>query len=559
MSSRQKQRLKQQLGIHELTAAVNGVKGPGENDESDDNEDENDDEEGDCAVQNINRRSAFAVIENDSDSEEQSSCEELLADDVPNSRQEKAKFQHQQKQKVSKKKTKKPPKKNHQYDDQLESLARCIETAGLNSNEEIPFLECRRNKLFEIDEKNLDVDKVMKKRFGARALAANGDDEHNGVGVGANRRHLRLPSSKKLLFGSPKDDWSKPPSLAGGGYSLVRDDSYPTYYEAGQVPAGSWFRLEWSEEYGRLNNAYRAVQNSGDANQLVVFLSQYPYHLDGLLQLAMVFAKTGQMDRASDLVRRCLFCLEVSFCETFRPTKGEGHRVDPTLQQNSALFTGLFRHIQLTSMLGCPGVAADIAVFLFALCPEGDPMHVLLLLDYFMVCSGRFEQMLAWVGASNDANAEMWRLESVTSMYERTEKLGQGYWSSSVLIGASPFTLASMEGMRSEASGSSSSASSEGASGSSGTLGLWCLPNWWFSLALAAFNEEIRLSRVEASATERTPPRHDLSSAILRCALLKWPFILSVLVGNKKTGIEGKSLNWRSVLTSPFFSCASQR
>jgi hypothetical protein len=37
--------------------------------------------------------------------------------------------------------------------------------------------------------------------------------------------------------------------------------------------------------------------------------------LTGFLQIAMVFARTGQMDRAVDLTRRALYCYECAFIE----------------------------------------------------------------------------------------------------------------------------------------------------------------------------------------------------------------------------------------------------
>ncbi len=82
----------------------------------------------------------------------------------------------------------------------------------------------------------------------------------------------------------------------------------PSYDESPRQ--GAWFRFQWSDEYASLHRQYCIVQNSGDANRLVLFLSRNPFHVDGFLQLAMVFARTGQMDRAAELVRRCLFCLE---------------------------------------------------------------------------------------------------------------------------------------------------------------------------------------------------------------------------------------------------------
>jgi hypothetical protein len=592
MSSRQKQRLQQQLLQEQLKRADKGkatvtaaVQAEEDSDESaDDNDNDNEGEVVAGTVAAPPKKSVFAMMADDDDSDSCSSSSSGHHDDSDGETQTKSKPQQQQQSNKSSKNSKKNSKKNakkkslQRYDESVEALARSIEGAAVgNSNNNTSSASADtaisayagsalvRNKLFEIDEKNLDVDKVMKKRFGARVLAGDGDDNEGGH-HGPGRRHLRIPANRRLLFGLPKDDWSKAPTIAGGGYSFIRTDSIPAYYAAAEsvlgskAPAGSWFHLEWSEEYYRVHHSYELVQNTGDANQLVVFLSQYPYHLDGLLQLAMVFARTGQMDRASDLVRRCLFCLEISFCDTFRPTKGEGHRVDPTLQQNSALFTALFRHMQLTNMLGCPGVATDIGIFLYALCPEGDPMHTLLLVDHFMVCAGRFDQLLAWTGAASDADSDMWSLDRIVAALENSNMCGCGYWSSTIEIGLSPFSLAALDPANASASSSSTSSRTSSAQPS---LGLWCLPNWWFSLALAAFNEEFKQSRnAEYGGSVKMPGGGGsscLSSAILQCALLQWPFILQQLVSSKKSGLEGKSLNWRTVLGCPFFSKAASR
>jgi len=93
---------------------------------------------------------------------------------------------------------------------------------------------------------------------------------------------------------------------------------------------------------------------------LVSFLSQHPYQVEGFLQLAMVFARTGNMDRAGDLVRRSIYCLESVFIEPFKPYHGYC-RMDSNLKENSPLFLALFRHMQMTCMLGCPSISANIA------------------------------------------------------------------------------------------------------------------------------------------------------------------------------------------------------
>jgi Transcriptional repressor TCF25 len=65
-----------------------------------------------------------------------------------------------------------------------------------------------------------------------------------------------------------------------------------------------WFTYKWSSDYARTQRAFETVQATADPNNLAILVSQCPHHTDALLQLAMVFAHTGQMDRASEFIRR---------------------------------------------------------------------------------------------------------------------------------------------------------------------------------------------------------------------------------------------------------------
>lgn len=62
--------------------------------------------------------------------------------------------------------------------------------------------------------------------------------------------------------------------------------------------------IRWSSEYAQLQDRFHQVQATADPNNLALMLAQSPHHADALLQLAMVFAHTGQMDKASEFVRR---------------------------------------------------------------------------------------------------------------------------------------------------------------------------------------------------------------------------------------------------------------
>jgi hypothetical protein len=173
--------------------------------------------------------------------------------------------------------------------------------------------------LLSCDGKELDVDLIMRRRFGGIATQ-NADKERAlpAEKVKGKYRKLLMPKAKpsvnrRAVFGSPKEDWpKKPPSYVAGGIRMVQVissadsgsgsdvgeghplNSYPAWQQS--LYAGRhWFTFQWSAEYRQLQGKFERVQSSGDANLLVHFLSQNPYHLDGLLQLSMIFARTGDI------------------------------------------------------------------------------------------------------------------------------------------------------------------------------------------------------------------------------------------------------------------------
>ena len=324
------------------------------------------------------------------------------------------------------------------------------------------------------DLKLLDIDTIMKRRFGGMAIDRAGDEEAGeqvagGMG-GRERRMLAATAaankskaksnkiiSKRLIFGIPKDDWVKPPSFSGGGMGMTNYN--PVKINTTEMPY-QYFKFIYSEEFSRLHEQYLIVSNSGDVNRLAMFLSQYPYHPEGFVQLAMVFARTGHMDRAVDFIRRAIYCLECAFCESFKPlTTGQQStvkggvlnqqwgglfRIDPNLPENVVFFTALFRHMQMSAMLGCPSVSVEVAKIIYSLDPAIDRYNILLVLDYFLVSSGRNEDLLKFMGLLSDTTlAVSTPIISTSTLNEgiegnnTTKKLTLSIWDIDVMEGKS--------------------------------------------------------------------------------------------------------------------------
>ena len=100
----------------------------------------------------------------------------------------------------------------------------------------------------------------------------------------------------------------------------------------------------------------------------------------------MVFARTGYMDKSSECIKLALYNIEHSFSEFYKPQLGM-YRMNATVKENSIYFNALFRYAQVTAMLGCPTVSSAVGILLLSLDPLGDPMHILLVLDFYLLAS----------------------------------------------------------------------------------------------------------------------------------------------------------------------------
>ena len=100
----------------------------------------------------------------------------------------------------------------------------------------------------------------------------------------------------------------------------------------------------------------------------------------------MVFARTGHMDKSSECIKLALYNVEHSFSELYKPYLGN-FRMDASMRENSFYFHTLFRYAQTSAMLGCPTVSAAVGIILLSLDPLGDPMYILLSLDFYLLAS----------------------------------------------------------------------------------------------------------------------------------------------------------------------------
>jgi hypothetical protein len=427
-----------------------------------------------------------------------------------------------------------------------------------------------------VNPKWLDVDDVMRRRFGGRNVGADEEPatedrrrrSHQSRGP---NRHKSSLHNRRHVFGNAKEDWPRPVTFVCGGMSVQQTPPPP----GTASPHTVWFRYHWSGEYTRLQQSFEVVRNTGDVNMLALFLARHPHHLEATVQLGMVFARTGHMDRAADLIRRCLYYLESAHTEAFRPyvaleggtggeedSRGRGVsaavrcRMDCDDRQNRVLFTALFRHVQMVSMLGCPSVAADVGRSLLSLDPGRDPMQMLLFLDHFLLLAGREGET---EGFCSSQAAETLCLPRRQTEPKRRAPAGDSS-SRDVHSGKGRYLLDEL------------------------------LPSWALSRSLAKLLQEAKQRR-EGSAVwstagrklnsgEEVSPNQLGAVDLLRTCLERFPYVLPFIVSSSSHvlasavssgggrgwllggggGADGQVVSfssWRQVLDHPFFKCFS--
>ena len=106
------------------------------------------------------------------------------------------------------------------------------------------------------------------------------------------------------------------------------------------------------------------------------------------------------MDKSSECIKLALYIIELTFSDFYKPHLGV-YRMDATVRENSLYFNALFRYAQVTAMLGCPTVSSAVGILLLSLDPLGDPMHILLALDFYLLASNKHSTLKAIYHADN--------------------------------------------------------------------------------------------------------------------------------------------------------------
>ncbi|KAF6774003.1 hypothetical protein AHF37_06798 [Paragonimus kellicotti] len=159
-----------------------------------------------------------------------------------------------------------------------------------------------------------------------------------------------------------------------------------------KLPCGS-YTFTHSKEYRNTQKSFYLALNSMDPNNLAHILTDFPYHVDCLLQLSGILLHQDNSEMSMDLLERVLHAYQSAFHPCFNPALGTC-RLDYRRQENRGLFVALFRYAILIGSRGCYRNALDYCKILLSLDVDNDPLAALLMIDHYALLSGQFDFLL---------------------------------------------------------------------------------------------------------------------------------------------------------------------
>lgn len=264
--------------------------------------------------------------------------------------------------------------------------------------------------LLNIQHKNLNAVNEMRRMFGSKVIQT---EKGSGRLVKNKRtRNARnvaaVPNSRTTWLVTPKDTW-QPVSRIGismnlahqhhGDLQVLSPTGGPsgTTVSGGGPPQGStdviYFNFEHNKAYRALQERFLAAVESNDTENIVRILDSQPYHIDSLIQLGELCKMSEEMATAADLIEHVIYALESAFHPMFSLTAGNC-RLDYRRQENRAIFVSLFKHAQYLEGRACPRTALEIAKLIMTFDPIGDPLAMILAIDYYAIRSRQFEWLI---------------------------------------------------------------------------------------------------------------------------------------------------------------------
>ncbi|XP_067002912.2 ribosome quality control complex subunit TCF25 [Anabrus simplex] len=223
--------------------------------------------------------------------------------------------------------------------------------------------------LLSIKHKNLNPNNELRRIFGSKIIQTEQSKRR-----GRGRAYV-----KSTWLVSPKENW---PHVGKTGISMRMEKKDCVQY----------FCYEHSANYQQVEKKFLEAVDSLNPDNIVMLINSNPYHVDALIQLSDLCKMSEDLQMAAELNERALYCLECAFHPLFSMAKGNC-RLDYRRQENRALFIALFKHLTFVGQRACYRTALELCKLLLSLDFEGDPLAVILCIDFYALRSRKY----AWL------------------------------------------------------------------------------------------------------------------------------------------------------------------
>ncbi|XP_017794174.1 PREDICTED: transcription factor 25 isoform X2 [Habropoda laboriosa] len=231
--------------------------------------------------------------------------------------------------------------------------------------------EKSKENILLVQHKHLNPYNELKRIFGSKTVQAEQNRRHRG----------RLVYLKRTWLVSPRYNW---PPLNKSGLSMSLDHTIKSTNNI------QYFVYEHSLSYKQVQLKFLQAVESLNPENIVSIINAHSYHVDALLQLAELCKLSENLAMAAEFTERALYCLEGAFHPLFIFTTPLC-RLDYRKQQNRALFITLFKHLNFVGGRACYRTSLEFCKLLLSLDPEGDPLAVILSLDFYALRAKEYE------------------------------------------------------------------------------------------------------------------------------------------------------------------------
>ncbi|XP_018308237.1 transcription factor 25 [Mycetomoellerius zeteki] len=240
--------------------------------------------------------------------------------------------------------------------------------------------------ILTVQRKHLNPCNELKKIFGSKTIEAEQSKKNKG----------RPGNLKKTRLICPDDIPWIPIKKSGLSMSLDPDHSTETTENV------LYFVYEHSASYKEVQQKFLQAVESLNPENIITIMNIHSYHIDTLLQVSEMCKLTEDLAHAAEFIKRALYCLECAFHPFFNVTTAKC-RLDYRKQQNRALFITLFKHLGFVGGRACYRTSLEFCKLLLSLDPEGDPLAVVLCIDFYALKAKEYEWFIKFCNLWEDS------------------------------------------------------------------------------------------------------------------------------------------------------------